>query len=79
MTASMTKNFLSKEQGLSINEILCKARTLTIARGAPARAVEQNRSLFEHPAALKIAVPKPQELLKSGDGVARTNKEDSAK
>lgn len=79
MTASMTKNFLSKEQGLSINEILCKARTLTIARGAGARAVEQNRSLFEHPALLKVAVPKPQELLKSGDGVAQANKEDDAK
>jgi hypothetical protein len=47
ITASMTKEFLSRDSGLSIHEILCKARNLTIARGTPAKAVEQTKNLFE--------------------------------
>lgn len=35
-TASTTAKFLSRDGGLSINEIFCKARNLTIARPIPA-------------------------------------------
>ncbi len=61
ITASTTNKFLSRDQGLVINEIICKARNMTIARGVPAVAVEQSNSLFEQtPPQLKAAAPKPQ-------------------
>jgi hypothetical protein len=72
MTASTTKNFLSREHCLSINEILCKPRTLTIARGEPARAVEQNRDLFANPVLVKASTPKPRELLSSNTEIGNT-------
>jgi hypothetical protein len=64
MTASTTRGFLSRESGFSINEILCKARKLTIARGAPAKAVEQTKNLFEQiPTPLLKAAPAQQPTL----------------
>jgi hypothetical protein len=76
-TASMTKNFLSRDSGLAINEVLCKARNFTIARGHPAAAVEQTRNLFEqNPAVrLKSALPKPQDLLASNSEVVQASGE----
>ena len=38
VTASTTGKFLSRDGGLSINEIFCKPRNLTIARPIPARS-----------------------------------------
>lgn len=76
ITASMTKNFLSRESGLAINELLCKARNLTIARGHPAAAVEETRNLFEqNPPRLKASLPKRQDLLATGGEVIPIGKE----
>jgi len=77
MTASMTKDFLSRDRGLSINEILCKARKLTIARGSPAIAVEATRDLFDPTGAplLRIAKSKPQELLTGTNELVDASKE----
>ena len=68
ITASNTSKFMTREQGLVINEIICKPRNMTIARGAPAVALEQSRSLFEQDSTpqLKAAAPKPQPLVIEG-------------
>jgi hypothetical protein len=64
ITASNTGKFLTRDQGLSINEIICKARNLTIARGLPAVATEHSGSLFEDDKPrLKAAIPKKQQLI----------------
>jgi hypothetical protein len=65
ITASSTTKFLNREQGLAINEIICKARNMTIARGQPAAAVEQSRSLFDQNTTprLKATPPKRQQLI----------------
>jgi hypothetical protein len=47
VTASNTENCFSEEQGIVINEILCKPRNLTIARKKSLPPVEQERPLFE--------------------------------
>jgi len=73
MTASMTKEFLSRDSGLSINEILCKARNLTIARGVPAKAVEQTKNLFEQTSMPRLTVTTAkQKALTSSSEVAQT-------
>lgn len=58
MTASTTKAFLSKGTGLVINEILCKARNFTIARGGAEKGPQPAASLFETNAALKVGIKK---------------------
>jgi hypothetical protein len=79
ITASTTSKFLTREEGLVVNEILCKPRNLTIARGAPEVAAEQSKSLFEQDAAprLKAAAPKPKpkQLVIEGKHVIHDNKE----
>jgi len=78
MTASTSGKFLSREEGLSINEIICKPRNLTIARGLPATAVEQSGSLFEEEKPrLKVAAPKRQQLIE-GQEVTRTSEKQEA-
>jgi hypothetical protein len=47
MTASTSKQFFSRESGLAINEILCKASNFTIARTTPQKAPNQTPELFE--------------------------------
>lgn len=74
MTASTTSKFLSRADGLSINEIICKPRNLTIARGLPAAAVEQSGSLFEDEPRLKAAPPTKQQLIE-GQEVTRASEE----
>lgn len=65
ITASTTSKFLNRDQGLAVNEIICKSRNMTIARGKPAVAVEQSKSLFDHNTTpqLKAAPPKRQQLI----------------
>jgi hypothetical protein len=67
ITATTTKLFLDKVGGLQVNEILCKARTLTIARGKPAEAVQQAAPLFDSKilkAATRIKeLPKPDGVI----------------
>lgn len=77
LTASTTGKFLTRDEGLAIHEIICKPRNLTIARGQPAVAVEQSRSLFEQDKTprLKTATPKPQPLEIEGKEVVHGNKE----
>jgi hypothetical protein len=73
VTASTTAKFLTREEGLSINEIICKARHFTIARGLPTVAAEHSRSLFEEEDArlrLKAPVPKPNQLVQAQDNPA---------
>jgi hypothetical protein len=76
MTASTTKEFLSRDSGLSINEILCKARNLTIARGAPAKVAEQTKSLFEQSSIPRLtATTVKQKSLTSSSEVAPSSEE----
>jgi len=77
ITASTTRSFLSRESGLAINEVLCKARNLTIARGHPAVAIEQSRNLFEQGSTprFKPSTPRQQELLASGAEAVPLNAE----
>ncbi len=64
VTASTSAKFLTRDDGLAINEIICKPRNLTIARGEPAAAVEQTKSLFDQAVPqLKAPVPDPRESL----------------
>ena len=64
VTASTSTKFLTRDEGLAINEIICKPRNLTIARNAPAAAVEQARSLFDQAIPqLKAPAPNPRESL----------------
>jgi hypothetical protein len=76
VTASTTAKFLTREEGLSINEIICKARNLTIARGLPTVAAEHTRTLFEEDNSLKLKapVPKPHQLIE-GKETTRANEE----
>lgn len=69
MTASTTGKFLTRDDGLAVHEIICKPRNLTIARGKPAVALEQSRTLFEQDAAprLKAAAPRTQHLVIEGN------------
>lgn len=46
VTASTTKKFLSSEGGLSINEILCKPRNLTLTRKSIEKTVNLTGELF---------------------------------
>lgn len=64
ITASTTKTFLSKESGLVVNEILCKARNLTIARGSQPKTPEPAASLFDLKAEVKAT--KRKELSQPG-------------
>jgi hypothetical protein len=77
ITASTTKNFLSRESGLAINEVLCKARNLTIARGHPKVAIEQTRNLFEQNSKqlFKPSPPEQRELLTTGGETETVSKE----
>lgn len=64
MTASTSGKFLTRDEGLSINEIICKARNLTIARGSTSTAVEHSRTLFEDAELkLKATTHKRQRLI----------------
>lgn len=63
ITASSTKHFLSREAGLSINEILCKPRNFNLARGDLKKAAEKSAELFtlaqwDNKAQKKVASPK---------------------
>lgn len=51
MTASTTRKFLSKSQGLVINEILCKPRMLTVSRAV---APPQTYPLFNEKSLAKV-------------------------
>lgn len=80
VTASTTGRFLTREAGLAVNEIICKPRNLTIARGMPETAAEQARTLFDEGLPrLKAPRPKPQELLESAKGTTHAGKEDLKK
>jgi hypothetical protein len=58
VTASNSVKFLSREEGLSINEILCKARNLSLTRKPPKETVRTGGELFpEHEA--KLLPPTP--------------------
>jgi uncharacterized cupredoxin-like copper-binding protein len=78
VTASTTAKFLTRDEGLSIHEIICKPRNFTIARGKPAVAVEQARDLFDQEKLpqLKAAAPKPEtrRLEIEGEGAVRRDK-----
>jgi len=75
VTASTTGKFLTREGGMAINEIICKPRNFTIARGALGAATEQTRTLFEGVPQLKAPMPKPQELLGSSKEVTHASEE----
>ncbi len=76
MTASTTGKFLSRAQGLSINEIICKPRNLTIARGLPATVKEQIGSLFDdEKGALTKVVPPTRQQLIEGQEVTHAGEE----
>jgi hypothetical protein len=60
VTASTTGKFLTRNEGLAVHEIICKPRNLTIARGTPAIAVEQTKSLFEDDASLRLKAAQPK-------------------
>jgi hypothetical protein len=47
ITASTTKGFLTRESGLVINEILCKANNFTIARAQATKEEVQSPRLFD--------------------------------
>jgi len=88
ITASTTGKFLTRDEGMSINEIICKPRNLTIARGAPDKAAEQTETLFERqspklkaPVASKArpSKTKPTELLGSGKELVQSAKEETKK
>jgi len=74
VTASTTNKFLTRDEGMSVNEIICKPRNFTIARGAPGTAAEQTKSLFEEEGVPHLKRPKPQELLGSGAVKEETKK-----
>jgi hypothetical protein len=77
VTASTTGKFRTRNEVLSVHEIICKPRNLTIARGTPAIAVEQTRSLFEDDASLRLkaAQPKlqPTQVIIEGRNVTHEN------
>ena len=80
ITASTTGKFLSREAGMAVNEIICKPRNFTIARGTPETAIEQTKTLFDEGLPqLKAPTPKPQELLGSGKGTTHASKEEAKK
>lgn len=80
ITASTTGKFLSRESGIAVNEIICKPRNFTIARGKPETAVQSTRNLFDDRLPqLKAPKPKSQELLGSGKGEIPPNKGGGAK
>jgi hypothetical protein len=58
ITASDTGRFLSHSEGLSINEILCKPRNLTISRKPPAEPVKVSGNLFAIDKEIKLLPPK---------------------
>jgi len=57
MTASTTAKFLSADSGLSINEILCKPRNLSITRRFPKEAKQVSGELFPHVKEIKLLPP----------------------
>ena len=77
VTASTTGKFLTRDEGLAIHEIICKPRNLTIARGKPAVALEQSRSLFEQDNVprLRAAAPKPQQVVIEAKEVVIENRQ----
>ncbi len=76
MTASTTGKFLTRDEGLSINEIICKPRNLTIARGLPVAAVEHSLSLFDDSSPrLKAAPPTKNQLLEGQEVISVIDKE----
>lgn len=80
MTASNTSKFLTRDHGLSINEIICKARNLTIARGLPTAAVEHSGSLFEDDKLrLKAAIPTKQQLIEGQEVIHVTEQQETQK
>jgi hypothetical protein len=67
ITAATTTKFLSKAAGLSINEILCKPRNLTLARKgrqhqeAPQEKAAGSRALTSKTAERTLPAPKPDD------------------
>lgn len=57
MTASNTAKFLSAQEGLSINEILCKPRNLSITRTSKKRPVQSSGELFPAGKEIKLLPP----------------------
>jgi hypothetical protein len=58
VTASNTAKFLSLDEGLSINEILCKPRNLNITRRPAKQPVKLNGELFPVEKEIKLLPPK---------------------
>jgi hypothetical protein len=57
VTASTTARFLSIDKGLSINEILCKPRNLSITRRPPKQPRQVSGELFPPEKAIKLLPP----------------------
>ena len=72
VTASTTSKFLTREYGFAIQEIICKPRNLTIARGKPAEAIEQSRSLFEQQGSLTLKAETPKSQLTQGIEIVKS-------
>lgn len=58
VTASNTARFLSTDEGLSINEILCKPRNLTVVRKDAKQPLKSSGELFPVEKEIKLLPPK---------------------
>jgi hypothetical protein len=57
VTASNTTKFLSYDEGLSINEILCKPRNLSITRKRAKQPIKASGELFPVEREIKLLPP----------------------